>query len=131
MNNFHKDKNEYQNLRDKNFNQLDTFYNSFIRQFGKKLDSEYITLIKRLYQMVQDSRPKELPIGYKEYFRKYIHFHYLNNDFYTIIWDIELAKKIIKSKNLQPKKIRVRDLLDLVDSDSVDNNKLIKAQKKS
>lgn len=130
MENYYKDKLEYQEIKNKKYNQLDTFYNNFINEFRVKLDPEYISLINKLYQRIVNSRPKEIPIGFKEYFRKYIHFDHFNNDFYTIIWDIELAKKLIKIKNLQPRKIRVKDLLGLVDSENIDPVKLIEAEKR-
>ena len=130
MENYYKDKTEYQKIRNKNFNQLETFYNNFIKEFGEKLDSEYVALINGLYQRIQDSNPKEIQIGFKEYFRKYIHFDHLNNDFYAIIWDIELAKKVIESAKLQPRKTQVKNLLELVDSENIDPIKLIEAEKR-
>lgn len=129
MYNYNNDKIEYEKLKNNNFNQLDTFYNSFINDFGRKLESKYIVLIKELYQKIQGGRPQEIPIGFNEYFRKYFHFDHFNNDFYTIIWNIELAKKIIKKSNLQPQKVQVKELMKLVDEEYIDRNKLIQVQK--
>ena len=130
MENYFKDKTEYRKLRNKNYNQLETFFNKFIKEFDGKLDPEYIALLNGLYQKIQDSKPKEIPIGFREFFRKYIHFEHLSNDFYAVIWDIELAKKVIESENLQPRKTQVKNLLELVDSDNIDPIKLREAKKR-
>lgn len=127
---YYKDKNEYKVLEAKNFNQLDTLYKKFTKDFGCKFDSKYMELIGKIYLRIQSAAKPNISIGDKEYFRKYFHFdEQFNNDFYCIIWDIEFTKQIITSWNMEPQKIKTKDLMEFVDVESIDQLKLNEVRK--
>lgn len=130
MQGYYIDKKEYKALEAENFSQLDTLYEKFTKDFGYKLDSKYMELIKNLYLRIQGAAKPNISIGDKEYYRKYFYFgEQCNNDFYCIIWDIEFTKQIITSWNMKPQKIKIKDLMEFVDVESIDNSKLQEVRK--
>ncbi len=129
MNEYLEDRNEYLDLEKLNFNQMNKFVESFINTYEGKINSKYTTLIKDLFQKFQNSSSPEVNLGHIEYFRKFYHFYDFENNFYCVVWDIDLAKTLIKNRGIKPQKVKVSNLLEYVDIENLSHSKLQEVEK--
>lgn len=126
---FLQDFDDYREIEKQNFNKMNNFYNQFIHSYTRKIDSKYIQLIRNQYRAVQTAKKPDIILGSKQYFRKDFHFDYFKNDFYRIIWDVDLLTKLIREADIKPQKLKVKELSNLVETNFIDLEKLQQIKK--